>query len=101
VVYRKDATGARVGVTPATCRRGEHALHQVGYRAHVADTGILKISCNACHDRQPPRFDHYWSLRLDGLPPDRAELDDGPYQDLLTKFVEEAEARERRLSERR
>jgi hypothetical protein len=85
VVYRIDSTGERIGVLPATCRTGEHSLHKVGYRAHDTGAGYLHISCNACFQRTPPRPDHYWSLRLNGPTPPRAELDDTPYLKLAIR----------------
>ncbi|TCO60825.1 hypothetical protein [Actinocrispum wychmicini] len=83
VIYRTDAVGERVGVFPATCRRGEHSLDNVGYRAHDTGEGFLQISCNACFQETPPRYDHYWVLRLSGPAPARAEIDDQPYLNLL------------------
>jgi hypothetical protein len=87
LIYRTDQHGTRIGVLPATCRSGEHSLHRVGYRAHDTNAGHLQISCNACHNRTPPRADHYWSLRLTEPTPERAELDDEPYQGLLTQLA--------------
>jgi hypothetical protein len=86
LIYRTDALGVRVGVLPATCRRGEHSLHQAGYRAHDTNSGYLHVSCNACHGEVPPRPDHYWALRLTGPAPARAELDDEPYLGLPARL---------------
>lgn len=85
VVYRVDPTGARVGVLPATCRRGPHSLHKVGYRATEA-AGVLHVSCSACGDTTPPHPQHYWALETSGPPPDRAELDDRPYAEPLAEI---------------
>jgi hypothetical protein len=70
---------------PATCRRGEHSLHAVGYRAVDTGAGFLNVSCNACATRTPPRPDYYWALRITDPPPARAELDDRPYVNLLAR----------------
>jgi hypothetical protein len=82
VVYRVDNLGARVGVLPATCLRGDHSLHAVGYRAYQHE-GHVQILCNACNGHKPPRPDSYWALRTAPPLPARAELDDGPYRDLI------------------
>ncbi|MET0134979.1 MAG: hypothetical protein ABW215_15475 [Kibdelosporangium sp.] len=82
LIYRTDALGERIGILPATCRRGEHSLHRVGYRAHDTQAGHLQLSCNACFATTPPRSDHYWALRLTEPTPARAELDDEPYRHL-------------------
>ena len=83
MLYRTDTLGGRIGVLPATCRRGEHSLHKVGYRAHDTGTGFLHLSCNACYKDTPPRADHFWALRLTGPTPPQAELDDEPYMNLM------------------
>jgi len=61
VKYRVDALGARIGVLPATCLRGAHSLHTVGYKARQLDSHV-QIICNACNDETPPRPDYYWAL---------------------------------------
>ncbi|MBP2330609.1 hypothetical protein JOF56_010994 [Kibdelosporangium banguiense] len=86
VVYRIDRLGARVGILPATCLRGEHSLDAVGYKANQTATH-LQIVCTACVGSTPPRWDNYWALRTTPPLPDRAELDDGPYQDLIRKLA--------------
>jgi hypothetical protein len=87
LVYRTDGQGIRVGVLPATCRRGEHSLHAVGYRAHDTGAGHLQVSCDACNKYVPPVRDQYWALRLTGPTPERAELDDTPYLELRKRIA--------------
>ncbi len=82
LVYRLDQVGERVGVIPATCRRGLHSLAVTGYRAYVPDDEILRVSCTACNTEAPPHWDQWW-LRTTAPAPDRAELDDAPYRDLF------------------
>ncbi|MGZ3140446.1 hypothetical protein ACVDFE_00215 [Lentzea chajnantorensis] len=83
VRYRIDA-GERVGVLPASCKRGKHSLTQVGYRA-TTHGDVLHVSCEAC--AAEPNPDHYWTLQLEGALPARAELDDGPYRDVQPRFI--------------
>lgn len=100
MVYRVDAGGARVGVIPLTCRHGEHSLHVVGYTHYVTDTNVLAVSCKACAGCSPPRWDHYWTFQLSGELPDRAELDDEPYRQLVVRVQDEVAQRERNLEAR-
>ncbi|MEV4317146.1 hypothetical protein [Actinocrispum sp. NPDC049592] len=82
LLYRTDRHGTRVGILPATCLRGEHSLHAVGYRAIETGDGHLRVVCQACVSQTPPYPDNYWTLRLTEPTPARAELDDAPYQPL-------------------
>lgn len=85
VRYRHDAqTGRRIGILPATCKRGEHSLAVTGYRA--IETGILlQVSCDVCCEKPHP--DHAWRLTTTAPPPDAAELDDGAYKGIDPHFV--------------
>jgi hypothetical protein len=87
VHYRRDGSGQRVGMIPATCKRGLHNLAQGGYRTRVADGDgtLLKVMCTACSAAHDP--DYAWSLTIAGAPPDRVEMDDEPYQDVKAFFV--------------
>lgn len=77
VRYRIDGTtGRRIGILPATCKRGKHALHLMGYEASERD-GELRLACLSCQaDRDP---DYAWRLTTTPPAPDAAELDDRPY----------------------
>ncbi len=84
VRYRQEL-GVRVGIAPATCKRGLHSLHEVGYTAHVVDSE-LRVSCEACVGEPHP--DHCWRLTVQGPAPARAELDDAPYAGIVPNFVQ-------------
>lgn len=85
VRYRFDAaTGRRIGILPATCKRGAHSLADVGYTATVRG-GHLVVRCSACADI--PKPDHSWTLTTTEPPPDSAELDDRPYVGIDPCFV--------------
>ena len=75
VHYRVDGTGWRVGILPATCKRGLHSLHQAGYRAAEKD-GELRVTCQAC--AAEPHPDHSWRLSTTEPRPEAAELDELP-----------------------
>jgi hypothetical protein len=83
VVFRTDDLGARIGVLPATCRSGQHSLFVTGYTTRMSGKRLPQVACTPCTAARPPRPDSTWSLLVDGPPPDRAELDDEPYADLL------------------
>jgi hypothetical protein len=88
VQYRTGSDGLRIGVIPRTCKAGLHDLAVVGYRpisgvGNTSEPGeILIISCLACKGPN-----HYWQLVMSGPPPDRSELDDGPYRDAMTQRI--------------
>nr|CTQ93330.1 hypothetical protein [Kibdelosporangium sp. MJ126-NF4] len=84
VHYYVDALGARVGTLPATCRRGLHSLHEVGYQAYQHASHV-SVRCDACQQEIPPPPNAYWALRTTPPLPDRAELDDTPYRDLIPR----------------
>lgn len=85
VQYRVDpATGKRVPVLPATCKRGVHDLKTVGYRTRMWYTGF-QVTCRGCDAEVKP--DHTWTLTVeDGLAPRGAELDNTPYLDCVLFF---------------
>lgn len=83
VRYRSDA-GERIGVLPASCKRGKHSLATVGYKATAHDA-VLNLSCEAC--AAEPHPDHFWVLQLEGDPPARVELDDQAYRGVLPRFI--------------
>lgn len=82
VRYRIDRDGARIGVLPATCKRGLHTLVE-NYTAS-AESGTLRVTCETCANAPHP--DHSWRLELSGEPPERAELDDTAYVDIEPVF---------------
>ncbi|MBM7771225.1 hypothetical protein JOD54_001429 [Actinokineospora baliensis] len=87
VRYRRTNAGYRVAVLPATCKVGTHSLSKVGYTAHASDAeGVVRISCRACNDAVD--VDHFWVLTLRGAPPRSAELDDGPYRDVVPVMID-------------
>lgn len=86
--YRIDVhTGRRIGILPATCKRGEHSLTEVGYQATEHD-GVLHVTCRAC--RAVPKPDHSWHLTTTPPAPDAAELDDSTYANIRPHFAERA-----------
>lgn len=49
VRYRADASGRRVGVLPATCKRGLYSLAETGYSHTDNDEeNLLRITCPVC-----------------------------------------------------
>lgn len=83
--YRRDpVTGKRIGVLPATCKRGEHSLDRVGYRATEREDHLV-IQCAAC--AAAPHPDHSWCLVTSAPTPDSAELDDEPYAAITPLFT--------------
>lgn len=91
VRYRYDVvTGKRIGIMPATCKRGVHSLAEVGYEATERD-GRLVIRCKAC--AAIPKPDHSWHLTSTAPTPSSAELADGPYVGIDPHFVARPVAR--------
>lgn len=82
VRYRTDAAGERIVILPATCKRGRHSLAATGYRAIMGD-GELHIRCTAC--AADLDLDCSWRLIAIGPSPERAELDDEPYVDVVPR----------------
>ncbi len=67
-------------VLPATCKGGQH-LVVPGVSRAVATAGEVCVSCPAC--AAIPGVDASWRLTSSRSSPDRAELDDEPYGDLV------------------
>ncbi|SES49080.1 hypothetical protein [Actinokineospora terrae] len=87
VRYRHTNAGYRVAILPATCKVGVHSLYAVGYLARVSEAeGVVRISCHACNENVD--VDHFWVLTMQGSPPESAELDDGPYRDVVPVMVD-------------
>ena len=78
--YRVDSTGTTIAVLPATCKGGQH-LVILGVNRAVATAGEVCVSCPAC--AAIPGVDASWRLTSSRPSPDRAELDDEPYGDLV------------------
>lgn len=64
---------------PARCKLGRHILGHSQFRAVVHD-GEAHISCLACATDTP---DHFWRLTATAPAPDRAELSEELYLDLV------------------
>lgn len=79
LAYGRDSTGRPVALLPGMCKRGLHMLAPSEYRAVVRD-GEVHISCPAC---AADGADHCWRLTTGGSIPDRAELDDETYRELI------------------
>ena len=77
---------------PATCRRGIHSLWTVGYD-WMRDINILKLSCRGCSEGHRPAWDSAWSLLLTRPDPERVEMDDGPYINVISALRRAARAR--------
>lgn len=90
VRYRTDhATGERVGILPATCKRGRHTFVGGQYEATVSRPNgleVLRVACLGCRAENDP--DYAWLLTLEGPTPARAELDDRPYSDIEPRFMQ-------------
>lgn len=88
VRYRYDSNQQLVGILPARCKRRLHSLHVVGYtaleRSDYPDyVPYLVITCHECTGP-----DNAWTLvRTKSRSPDRAELDDEPYRDVVPHFI--------------
>lgn len=82
--YRVDQTGTTIAVLPATCKGGRHLVIPGVSRA-IATEGEVRVYCPAC--AAMPGADASWRLTISRPSPDRAELDDGPYVDLILHRV--------------
>ncbi len=78
--YRVDQTGTRIAVLPATCKGGRHIVVPGVSRA-ISAGGEVRVDCPAC--AATPGVDASWRLTSSHASPDRAELDDHPYGDLI------------------
>jgi hypothetical protein len=74
----------RVAVLPATCKGGRHLVIPGVSRA-IAIEGEVRVDCPAC--AATPGADASWRLSSSRPSPDRAELDDEPYGDLVLHRV--------------
>lgn len=79
LTYRFDTTGQSVALLPARCKLGRHTLGHSQFRAVVSD-GEARISCLAC---ATDTTDHFWRLTATAPAPDRAELSEELYFDLV------------------
>lgn len=79
---RVDGAGARVAILPATCKLGLHSLSPAECGAIVRGSEV-HVNCAAC--AAVPGADPCWRLTISGPSPDRAELDDEPYLDLIPR----------------
>lgn len=78
--YRVDQTGTTIAVLPATCKGGRHIVVPGVSRAIFAG-GEVRVDCPTC--AATPGVDASWRLTSSHASPDRAELDDQPYGDLI------------------
>lgn len=79
LTYRVDMAGQSVALLPARCKLGRHTLGRSQFRAVVSD-GEARISCLAC---ATDTADHFWRLTATAPAPDRAELSEELYFDLV------------------
>ncbi|KOX19799.1 hypothetical protein ADK67_32510 [Saccharothrix sp. NRRL B-16348] len=85
--YRVDRTGTTIAVIPATCKGGRH-LVVPGVSRAIATESEVRVDCPAC--AAMPGVDASWRLTSSRPSPDRAELDDEPYGDLILHRVRAA-----------
>jgi hypothetical protein len=78
---RYDCTGRLVALLPARCKLGRHTLGHSQFRAIVHD-GEARISCLAC---ATDGADHSWRLAATAPAPDRAELSEELYFNLILR----------------
>ena len=78
---RRDSTGRLVALLPARCKLGRHTLGHSEFRAVVQD-GEALISCLAC---ATDTTDHFWRLTVTAPAPDRAELSEEFYFELVRR----------------
>ncbi|KOV83122.1 hypothetical protein ADL03_21375 [Nocardia sp. NRRL S-836] len=79
LTFRYDSTGQPVALLPARCKLGRHTLGHSRFRAIVHD-GEARISCLACAAESA---DHCWRLVSTTAAPDRAELSEERYVELV------------------
>lgn len=78
---RRDSTGRLVALLPARCKLGRHTLGHFEFRAVVHD-GEARISCLAC---ATDGSDHSWRLTSTAPAPERAELSEELYVELVLR----------------
>ena len=81
LTYTYDSTGHTVALLPARRKLGRHTLGHSQFRAVVED-GEARISCLACAS---DGADHFWRLTTTAPAPDRAELSEQFYFDLVLR----------------
>lgn len=81
LTYRHDSTGRLVALLPGRCKLGRHTFGHSQFRAVVRD-GEAHISCLAC---ATAGADHFWRLAAPAPAPDRAELSEELYFDLVVR----------------
>jgi hypothetical protein len=79
LAYGRDNSGRTLALLPARCKLGLHTLAPSEYRAIVQD-GEVHIPCPSC---AAEGADHCWRLTTSRSTPDRAELDEETYRDLI------------------
>jgi hypothetical protein len=83
---RYDSTGRPVALLPARCKLGRHTLGHAEFRA-VVHGGEAHISCLAC---ATDSADHSWRLAATAPVPDRAELSEERYFELVRHRAQRA-----------
>ncbi|MCK2238181.1 MULTISPECIES: hypothetical protein [unclassified Crossiella] len=82
--YRVDQSGTTIAVLPATCKGARHNVIP-GVSRVIFAGGEVCVHCPAC--AATPGVDASWRLTSNRPSPDRAELDDEPYGDLILRRV--------------
>ena len=86
LTYRYDTTGQRVALLPARCKLGRHTLGHAQFRAVVHD-GEAHFSCLAC---ATDGADLSWRLATTAPAPDRADLSEERYDELIRSSTQRA-----------
>ncbi|HEX7303827.1 hypothetical protein [Lentzea sp.] len=86
LTFTHDSTGRPVALLPARCKLGRHTLGHNRFRAVVRD-GEAHISCLAC---ATDTADHFWRLSATAPAPDRAELSEERYLELVLHRAQRA-----------
>jgi hypothetical protein len=81
LTYRYDSTGRLVALLPARCKLGRHTLGHSEFRAVLQD-GEARISCLAC---AADNADHSWRFTATTPAPERAELSEELYFELVLR----------------
>jgi hypothetical protein len=81
LTYRRDSTGRLIALLPARCKLGRHILGRSEFRAIVHD-GEARISCLVC---ATDGADHSWRLTATAPAPERAELSEELYVELVLR----------------
>jgi hypothetical protein len=81
LTYGQDSTGRLIALLPARCKLGRHTFGHSQFRAVVHD-GEAHISCLAC---ATDGADHFWRLAATAPAPDRAELSEELYYELVLR----------------